>query len=80
MGYCFTETLSNKTQDLSLGNVVPGRKPATDKVKHGNFLIPCKSQRSMRGSRRVSGFTQNFGNMLRRDLENTTKNLSAQAQ
>jgi hypothetical protein len=30
--------------------------------------------------RRVSGFTQNFGNILRRDLKNTTKNLIAQAK
>jgi hypothetical protein len=52
----------------------------TDKVKHKNFLILFKGQRSMRRSGRVSGFTQNFGNMLRRDLKNTTKNLIAQAK
>jgi hypothetical protein len=80
MGDCFTEILSSKTQDLSLGHEVACRKPVTDEVKHRNFLILFKGQRSMRGSRRVSVFTQNFGNTLKRDLKNTTKNLIGQAK
>jgi hypothetical protein len=51
-----------------------------DKVKHRNFLILFKGQRSMRASRRISGFTQNFSNILRLDLKNGTKNLIAQAK
>jgi hypothetical protein len=80
MGDCFTEILSSKTQDLSLGHEVARRKPVTDEVKHRNFLILFKGERSMRESRRISGFTQNFGNMSKRNLKNTTKNLIGQAK
>jgi hypothetical protein len=80
MGYCLTEILSSKTQDLLLGHEAACRKPVTDKVKHRNVLILLKGHRSMRRSQRVSGFTQNFGNVLRRDLKNTTNNLTAQTK
>jgi hypothetical protein len=80
MEHCLTEIPSTKTQDLSLDHVVACRKPVTDKVKPRNLLILFKDQRLMRGSRRVSGLTQNFGNMLRRHLKNTTRNLIAHAK
>jgi hypothetical protein len=79
MGYCFTETLSSKTQDLSLDHEVACRKPVTDKVKDRN---PDALQGSPidGGSQRVSGFTQNFGNMSTPDLKNTTKKLIVQTK